>query len=93
MYLEPRLYTAVEVRADAIIEMCERVRAEALRDAAKWLAAIRSRLLQGPATSTELAEVCGCEVRGPFGPFLHELLKLATLTVRTEGAQILWELK
>jgi hypothetical protein len=75
-----------------------RIKAEtAARDAA-WLAAIRGRLEQGPATSRELSEACGCgAVSGSFSTFLAALRRSRRLVIvgmapgPTGIPNLLWE--
>jgi hypothetical protein len=59
-----------------------RIKADfAARDTA-WLLAIRARLAQGPATSRQLAEACGCSsIRGPFSGFLTALKRSGKVVV------------
>ena len=60
-----------------------RIKAEYAARNAAWLASIRARLAQGPATARQLAEACGrgSGIRGPFSGFLTELKRSGKLVV------------
>src|SRR5262249_34907372 len=59
-----------------------RIKADFAARHAAWLAAIRARLAQGPATSRQLAEECGCRPRDwAFSAFLTELKRAGRLVV------------
>ena len=58
-----------------------RIKAEFAARDATWMAAIRARLEQGPATTRQLAEACGSVVKGPFSAFLYALRRAGVLVV------------
>src|SRR5262249_20248669 len=77
-------FSYISSAADAMDPAAEvaRIKAEAAARKAAWLAAIRARLAQGPATSRQLAEACGCRSsNGSFGMLLVTLKHAGRLVV------------
>ena len=58
-----------------------RIKAEFAARNAAWMAAIRAKLERGPATTGQLAETCGCGIKGPFSTFLSALRRAGVLEV------------
>ena len=58
-----------------------RIKAEFATRKAAWMSTIRARLAEGPATTMQLAEACGCDGHGSFSTFLNARKRAGTLRV------------
>src|SRR5262245_10196032 len=70
-----------------------RIKAEFAARGTAWTATIRARLAQGPATSRQLADACGCGLKGSFSGLLTALKRAGKVmavgtTVNRTGSRV-----
>ena len=58
-----------------------RIKAAFAAREATWMARVRARLTYGPATTRQLADACGCKIKGSFLKFLQTHKREGTMVV------------